>query len=109
MVGFTKASQEINVMVESIPWANEYPEWLVRFIGISEVLGGLGLIIPTALRWRPRLTITASRALILVMILAAAFHAYRGEFEMIGMNVIISAALYFIAWGRSKKAIISAR
>jgi len=39
-----------------LPWVANAPEALVRFIGISELLGAAGLILPAALRIKPYLT-----------------------------------------------------
>lgn len=85
------------------------PAALVKFIGISELLGGLGLLLPSILRIKPSLTVTAAYGLVLVMILAALFHGYRGEFPAIGVNVVIIALAAFVAWGRSKKMVIEGK
>ena len=106
MAGLTKASQPIQALAESMPWALDIPAELVRFIGISELLGGLGLVLLAALRIKPFLTVLAAYGLAVVMILAAIFHATRGEFPAIGINVFMMAIALFIAWGRSKKALI---
>ena len=104
MAGLTKVSQPIEVLAESMPWATDIPLELVRFIGISEFLGGVGLLLPALLRFKPFLTVLAAIGLVAVMVLAAIFHASRGEFPAIGANVVIMAIAAFIAWGRSKKA-----
>ena len=104
MSGFMKISQPIEQLSQMLPWASQIPSGLVRFIGISEVLGGLGLILPALLRIKPQLTPLAALGLATVMLFAAIFHASRGEFSSIGMNVILSLVALFIAWGRSKKA-----
>jgi uncharacterized membrane protein YphA (DoxX/SURF4 family) len=104
MSGFMKVSQPIDQLSQMLPWASQVPSGLVRFIGISEVLGGLGLILPAALRIKPHLTIWAALGLATVMLFAAIFHISRGEFSAIGMNVILSLVALFIAWGRAKKA-----
>lgn len=103
MAGVTKGFQAIDSMVESMPWVTTVPEGLVRFIGISELLGGLGLLLPSILRIKPNLTVWAAIGLAVVMILAAFFHGSRGEFPAIGANAIFIALAAFVAWGRSKK------
>ncbi len=104
MSGFMKVSQPIDQLSGMLPWASQVPQALVRFIGISEVLGGIGLILPSLLRIKPVLTVWAAVGLATVMLFAAIFHATRGEFSAIGTNVILSLVALFIAWGRSKKA-----
>ncbi|MFC3809342.1 DoxX family protein [Lacihabitans lacunae] len=109
MAGATKLSQPAEVLAQSLPWVTSTPIALVRFIGLSEVLGGLGLILPALLRIKPFLTTWAAIGLAVVMLLAAVFHATRGEFSNIGINVLIMAIAAFIAWGRSSKAPILAK
>lgn len=104
MAGIMKATQPIEALVESLPWVTSTPLGLVRFIGISELLGGLGLLIPSIFRFNPFLTVWAALGLALIMVLAAGFHASRGEFPNIGMNVVLIGIALFIVWGRNKKA-----
>lgn len=109
MAGAMKASQPIETMAESLPWVTDVSAGLVRFIGVSELLGGLGLLLPSLLRIKPFLTVWAAIGLAVVMIFAAIFHGSRGEFSAIGMNVVMAAMFVFIAWGRSKKVPILAK
>ena len=104
MAGFMKLAQPIEELAKSLPWASQVPEAFVRFIGLSELLGGLGLILPAALRIKPVLTPWAAVGLAVVMVLASGFHVSRGESSVIGMNFILAAVAVFIAWGRFKKA-----
>ncbi len=104
MAGLMKSAQPIETIAESLPWVTNTPEALVRFIGLSELLGGLGLILPALLRIKPFLTGWAALGLATVMLLASIFHGTRGEFSGIGMNLILMAIALFIAWGRLKKA-----
>lgn len=106
MAGFTKISQPIEELAKTLPWADEMPSLLVRFIGSSELLGGLGLILPSLLRIKPILTPLAAIGLAIVMILASFFHISRGEMPAIGINFFILCIAAFIAWGRAKKAVI---
>lgn len=104
MVGMTKLTTPIPELAGMLPWVTEYPEMLVRFIGISELLGAVGLILPTALRIQPKLTNYAAISLAIVMVLATIFHLYRGEYEMTPANIILLGILLLINWGRNKKA-----
>src|SRR5262245_54088127 len=83
-------------------WMVEMP-WLVKFIGISDVAGGLAMILPAATRIKPILTPIAAIGLATIMVLAAGYHGMRGEFKEIGTVVILFAMAAFVAWGRLKK------
>lgn len=109
MAGFMKVTQPVDALAESLVWVTSTPLGLVRFIGVSELLGGVGLLLPAILRIKPFLTIWAALGIGAIMLLAAIFHGSRGEFEAIGFNVFMLAIALFIAWGRSKKAPIAAK
>ncbi len=109
MSGFMKVSQPIDQLSQMLPWASQVPQALVRFIGISEVLGGIGLILPALLGIKPHLTAWAALGLVAVMIFAAIFHATRGEFSAINTNIVLALVALFIAWGRTKKAPMTAK
>lgn len=109
MAGSTKLFQPIEELSKMLPWATEMPALMVRFIGLSEVLGGLGLLLPSLLRIQPQLTPIAAIGLAVVQLLAAGFHMSRGESSVIGANILFLAMAVFIAWGRMKKAPIAAK
>ena len=85
-------------------WMMEYPLWFPRMIGVIEIIGIVGLIIPAALRIRPGLSVLAAWGLLAIQILAIAFHASRGEFEALPFNAIYVALAALIIWGRNRKA-----
>src|SRR5260221_14064860 len=109
MAGFMNLTTPVDHLAAALPFVDAVPEGLVKFIGLSEFAGALGLLLPSLLRIKPQLTVLAARALILVMILALAFHVSRGEFSAIGTNLVLGSIAFIISWGRSKKAVIHAR
>ena len=109
MAGTMKLFTPIPELSVKIVWAKDIPELMVRFIGASELLGALGLLLPSLLRIKPNLTVLAGWGLTLVMILAVGFHIMRGEVPFIGINLGLGAAAAFVAWGRSRKAPIAPR
>ena len=86
---------------QPVAWFHAVPQGLFVFIGICEFLGGVGLILPAMTGVKPKLTPYAAIGLMLVMVLAAAFHIVRGEFSFfVPMNLIIGGVAAFIAYGR---------
>lgn len=90
-------------------WAESAPVWLIRFIGVAELVGVIGLILPAATRIRPELTIYAAKGLLLIQVLAIVFHMVRGEFAVLPFNFIYVALALLVIWGRSRKAPIRPR
>lgn len=100
MAGFMKVSQPIEKLATSMSFVNFVPESLVRFIGVSELAGALGLILPTATKIMPRLTILAAACLVLLQVLAMIFHVTHGEPQILPVNLVLLAIPAFIVWGR---------
>ena len=99
MAGVMKAFQYERAKA-SLPWVKDVPRGLVTFIGISELLGGLGLLLPAITGILPWLTPLAGAALALIMILAIGFHASRREAPAIGINSVLLVLAAFVAYGR---------
>jgi uncharacterized membrane protein YphA (DoxX/SURF4 family) len=72
----------------------------VRFIGISEILGAVGLILPCWLNILPGLTSVSALLLSIIMIPAAVIHYKRKEPKNVLTNVILFGICIFIAYGR---------
>lgn len=89
-------------------WAESAPIALLRFIGIAELAGVIGLILPAATRIKPELTILAAKGLLLIQALAITLHVVRGEFNVLPFNIIFVLLAVLIIWGRSKKSVITA-
>ena len=105
MAGVMKSTQPVEALVQGgIAWAGQMPLAMVRFIGVSELLGAIGLILPAATKIKPILTPLAALGLLTIMILAMAFHLSRGEVQATPINIVLGGLAAFIAWGRTKKA-----
>jgi uncharacterized membrane protein YphA (DoxX/SURF4 family) len=98
--GFTKATQPLEQVTKRMTWASALPPLLVRFIGVVEFLAGIGLILPALTGILPWLTPLAAVGLVVVMLLAAIFHATRSEYGAIGANGVLLSLAAFVAYGR---------
>jgi hypothetical protein len=85
----------------AVAWYAAVPQPLIVFIGVVEVLGGIGLILPAITRVRPRLAPLAAAGLALSMVLAAGFHVIRGEYALVPVNLVLGGVAAGIAAGRS--------
>lgn len=85
---------------QGMQWMGAVPKGLLTFIGVAEILGGIGLIVPAATGILPWLTPLAAAALALVMLLAMGFHATRQEYPNIVFNFVLFVVAAFVAYGR---------
>jgi len=80
-------------------WVKDYPG-LVKFIGVSEVLGGIGLVVPWLTEILPILTPMAAIGIGIIMVLAAVFNFRRKDFRSVRINIFLLAISVFISYGR---------
>jgi uncharacterized membrane protein len=98
--GVPKATQPIPAVSTRLTWAKDVPAPLVRFIGVAEILGALGLILPALTGILPWLTVAAAAGLALIQASAIVFHLRRGEARVIVGNVVLLALALFVVYGR---------
>ncbi|MEP6920324.1 MAG: DoxX family protein [bacterium] len=80
------------------------PGMLLRAIGVFEVLGGLGLILPGLLRIKPWLTPLAAVGLLIIMI-GAVVISIMGDGFMAALPALVTGLLLaFVAYGRTRLA-----
>ncbi|MFG3704119.1 DoxX family protein [Micromonospora sp. NPDC047670] len=85
---------------QAVAWYAAVPQVLIVLVGACEVLGGVGLILPTMTRVKPKLTPLAAAGLTLTMVLAAGFHLTRDEYPLVPANLVLGGVAAFIAVGR---------
>ena len=81
-------------------WAADWNPASIKLIGVAEILGAIGLILPAVLHVAPTLVPLAAIGLILVMFGAAVTHARRHELPNVAINVVLLLLAAFVAWGR---------
>ena len=109
MSGFMKLATPIPELAKMMPWTGEYSAWFVRSIGLIDLAGGIGILLPALTRIQPRLTVLAALGCAVLQVFAIAFHLSRGEAMVVPVNLGLLAASVFVFWGRSKKAPILPR
>jgi hypothetical protein len=86
---------------QGINYASELPLWLLRFIGLAELSGAIGMLLPPLTRIVPRLTPLAALGFTTIQILAISFHAARGELaRALPLNLVLLSLSLFVVWGR---------
>lgn len=82
---------------------------LLHFIGVCEILGGLGLILPALLHIKPGLTPLAAAGLVIIMIGAVAIAVIGGMITGAIYPAVVGILLAFVAYGRWKLSPIAGR
>jgi len=80
------------------------PGLFIRFIGVVEVLGAIGLILPGLLRIRPGLTPLAAAGLVIIMIGATMITLMGGDLTAALISLVVGLLAAFVAYGRWRLA-----
>lgn len=98
--GFMKTFRPI-AEIRKMPWAATMPEIAIRFIGIAELLGAVGLNVPLATGIAPVLTPIAAVCLGVLMVGAARTHQKLGDPKSAtATTIVLALACLFVAVGR---------
>lgn len=101
MAGTTKLTQPKEKLEKQFPWVNDFSMSTVRFIGLSELLGAIGLIIPWLTGIAPILTPVSALGFCLIMVLATNIvHLKKREYKGIAINIFLFLLAAFVAYGR---------
>jgi hypothetical protein len=101
--GASKFIMSIEEMTKDI----QLPGAFLRFIGATEILGAIGLIVPSLLRIRPWLTPLAAAGLAIIMIGATVLSVMIGGVVLALMPFVVGLLAAFVAYGRWKLAPIA--
>jgi len=89
-------------LVFPMPPEIPFPDWFMKFIGLCELLGGLGLVLPGVFRRQQFLTPLAAIGLTIIMIGAVAFSVKVFGFKPAITPLVTGLLCAFVAYGRWK-------
>ena len=98
--GGAKLSQPKEKLVKNLAWVEDFSQGTVRIIGVLEVLGAIGIVLPALTGILPWLTPLAALGLVLTMIGAALTHLRRAEYSVITVPAVLLILAAFVAYGR---------
>lgn len=100
LAGTLKLTRSQEQLEPQMPWVRDFGPDAVRLIGLAEVLGGLGLVLPAALDVAPILTPVAAAGVAVVMVGAVVVHIRRHEGPALPPAIVLLVLALVIAWGR---------
>lgn len=96
--GGKKVVQSKEQLAPMMGWVDTVPMPVVRFVGLVELLGVAGLLLPPSTGIAPVLAIAAAAGFVVLQILAAGLHLSRGEVRNTGLNAALIALAAAAAW-----------
>jgi uncharacterized membrane protein len=100
LAGAMKSTQPKEKLADKLPWVEDFSPGTVRLIGVVELLGAIGLILPAATGIATVLTPLAATGLALLMLLAGLTHVRRKEPAGIAFTAVLLVLAAVVAWGR---------
>jgi hypothetical protein len=107
--GVWKLATPLPELAAKIPWAGQVSPAFLYMTAVFDLLGGIGVLLPSLTRVMPRVTVLAAVGCVALQISAIVFHFSRGEAANTPFNFVLVALSLFIAWGRWSKAPIAPR
>jgi putative oxidoreductase len=100
IVGFMKAFLPLETLAKAFKWVPSFPAAFVRFIGVCEILGAIGIVLAPLTHILPWLAIAAAIGFILAAGGGAVVHISRHEYGVISINIVLILLSLFIIYGR---------
>jgi DoxX-like family len=102
-------SMKLLLPVEQLTAGSPLPGFIIQFIGVAEVLGAIGLILPALLKIKPGLTPLAAAGLVIIMIGATVLTAIGMGGEGVApilalIPLVVGLLAAFVAYGRWRLA-----
>jgi uncharacterized membrane protein len=107
--GLWKLTTPIPELASKMPWMGQVSPSFLYVTGVIDVLGGLGVVLPSITRIKPGLTVLAALGCVALQLCAIVFHVSRGEGSNTPFNFMLVALSLFVAWGRRTKAPVHPR
>ena len=107
--GLASAAPKLLLPPEALPLPIPLPGPIMLVIGVAELLGALGLVLPGLLRIRPGLTPLAAAGLVLVTIGATMYQVAAAQGESALFAVAVGLLCAFVAYGRWRLVPLRAR
>lgn len=98
--GIIKLTMPYEKYAAKLHWPEDFTPGNVRFMGMVEVLGGIGLVLPALVGVAPILVPIAASGMALYMAGAITERLRRREYKELAGDLLFLAAMLFVAWGR---------
>lgn len=99
--GLMKLAKPKDALIGKLPVLAAYRPLTIKLVGVAEVLGAIGVVVPLAVGVAPGLTPWAALGLASVMVAAAVAHAERGDYKPLAVHAVLLAMAVVVVHGRS--------
>ncbi len=97
-------SMKLIMPIEMLTAQTSLPGWFIQFIGVCEMLGALGLVLPGIVRIHTELTPLAAAGLVCIMVGATTMTYADGGIAAAWFPFVVGLLASFVAYGRVRLA-----
>lgn len=99
--GVAKLVTARDQQIDHMPYVEDFPHSVIRGIGVLEILGAIGLILPALTGVATVLVPLAGGGLAITMVFAALVHTRRGDGIAATLpSILLAIVSVFVAWSR---------
>ena len=98
-----KLATPIPALAAKIPWAGQVSPHFLYATAVFDLLGGMGVLLPSLTRVAPALTPVAALGCAALQLCAIVFHISRGEAANTPFNFLLVGLAIFVFWARRKR------
>lgn len=91
-VGLIELTYSPALMIEYLPWVDAHPLWFTRILGVVDLLGATGILVPALINRLPRVVKLAAAGCAAKQVVAISFHATLGVAAVIPLNILLLAS-----------------
>jgi hypothetical protein len=102
--GLWKLVTPVAELAAKMPWMGEVSPGFLYATAVIDLLGGLGIVLPSMTRIKPGLTVWAALGCVAFQASGIVFHVSRGEAANTPFNFFLVLLALFVVWGRRAKA-----
>ncbi|WP_432696023.1 DoxX family protein [Marinobacterium sp. YM272] len=88
-------------MSHILPWVADHPLWFTRSLGVIDIAGGIGILLPSLFRRVPKLIRYAAIGCASKQVVAIVYHLTQGEPGIVPLNIVLLTLSLFIIWSRT--------
>jgi hypothetical protein len=100
--GIMKLALPVPRIAKIWPWTGQVSGPSLRLIGVVDLAGGVGVIVPALTHIYPRVGFVAALCCGVLQVFAIVFHMRRGEAGLTPFNFVVLALCAFVSWGTLK-------
>ena len=99
IVGLIELNLPLDKMVNYLPWVDGHPLWFTRILGVVDILGASGILIPSIFGKMPNILKWTAVGCASKQCVAILYHSLYGVPGVIPVNLILLSFSLIIIWG----------